>query len=478
MSPERTNNVTSLPVRPDRAQRADQQAPASDFFATLLDAHADRAADRAPSRRERQPSDDATRDRRPVDRPARPDRPADVRDRATPAPAADQPAPEPTTTDEATPAEKAAAAAAASAMLGLLAAVAPQQPTPTAQAPAQPAPVVEEPTVAPQPAAQVPAVVPQPAAEGPVVDPQAAPSAVPGSKVAAEVALVPGPETAGIEGSETEVPAESAQAAVATEGAATTPVAGRASVADSANARPGDRRPEGVSGGAAEARPSAEAPVNAPATAAQSGEAGSQQSDQRQSDAPRTMQPAAPAPTAPTQRVDVTPLAPAQSAVAQSGEARGAATLAQAPRAVGQLIHLASERGVQHARLNLKPVELGGIEIRLVASSAGVTAHVVADSPEAARLLQQAGDDLRRSLADNNVELLSLDVSTSDQERRDASAASGGFEQFGETGQRGRDGLGRPQHAGAGETDTDLPTSTDQGTVIELPDGVLVDVLA
>jgi flagellar hook-length control protein FliK len=155
-------------------------------------------------------------------------------------------------------------------------------------------------------------------------------------------------------------------------------------------------------------------------------------------------------------------------------EPKGAATLAQAPRAVGQLIHLASERGVQHARLNLKPVELGGIEIRLVASSAGVTAHVVADSPEAARLLQQAGDDLRRSLADNNVELLSLDVSTSDQERRDASAASGGFEQFDETGPRGRDG--RPQRAG--ETDTDLPISTDQGTVIELPDGVLVDVLA
>ena len=113
-----------------------------------------------------------------------------------------------------------------------------------------------------------------------------------------------------------------------------------------------------------------------------------------------------------------------------------------------------------------------------MASSAGVTAHVVADSPEAARLLQQAGDDLRRSLADKNVELLSLDVSTSDQERPDASAAGGGFEQFGDTGPRGRDGLGRPQHAGARETDIDLPTSPAQGTVLELPDGVLVDVLA
>jgi flagellar hook-length control protein FliK len=358
-------------------------------------------------------------------------------------------------------------------MLGLLAAVAPQ-PQPTAQAPAQPAPAVEEPTVAPQPVAQVPAVVPQPtpADDTPAPQPTAASGAV------EEGAHVPAPETTGIEGSKIETPAEPAVAAVATEEAAKTPVAGRASVADSGNTRPGDRRSEGVSGGGAEARPSATSVTSAetPVTEQPTAQSGDQrQSDQRQNDAPRTMQPAAPAPTqAPTQRVDVTPLTVSGNTAPVNTEPKGAATLAQAPRAVGQLIHLASERGVQHARLNLKPVELGGIEIRLVASSAGVTAHVVADSPEAARLLQQAGDDLRRSLADNNVELLSLDVSTSDQERRDASAASGGFEQFDETGPRGRDG--RPQRAG--ETDTDLPISTDQGTVLELPDGVLVDVLA
>jgi flagellar hook-length control protein FliK len=478
MSPERTNNVTSLPVRPDRSQRSDQQqAPASDFFATLLDAHADRKADRAPSRRERQPSDDGPRDRRPVDRPARADRPADVRDRSKPSPAADQPTSEPAPTDEPTPADTAAAAAAASAMLGLLAAAVapPQQQQPTTPVTGQAAPAVEEPVTAPQPVAQVPAVVPQPAAVTEPAAPQGAPSGA-----VEEAAHVPGPETAGIEGNKIETPAEPAVAAVATEEVAQAPVAGRASVADSGNTRPGDRRSEGVSGGGAEARPSA-ASADTPVTeqpTAQSGQQGA--SDQRQTDrqdAPRvTAQAAQPTPQAPTQRVDVTPLAPAQGAVVNAGEPKGAATLAQAPRAVGQLIHLASERGVQHARLNLRPVELGGIEIRLVASSAGVTAHVVADSPEAARLLQQAGDDLRRSLADNNVELLSLDVSTSDQERRDASAASGGFEQFDETGPRGRDGLGRAQRAG--ESDTDLPISTDQGTVLELPDGVLVDVLA
>jgi flagellar hook-length control protein FliK len=388
MSPERTNNVTSLPVRPDRSQRADQQAPASDFFATLLDAHADRA-DRAPSRRERQPSDDGPRDRRPVDRPARPDRPADVPHRK-PAPAAEHPTSEPATTDEPTPADKAAAAAAASAMLGLLAAVTPQPPAATAQAPTQTAPVVEEPTVAAQ---TTPVVTPQAevvgsvvaAQEGAVAEPQ-----VPATEPVVGVATVEGAETAGIEGTETEAPAQRAMAAVATEEAVQTPVAGRASVADSGNTRPGDRRSEGVSGDGAEARPSAQAPVNA-RPAAQSGGAASQ-GDQRQSDTPAprvTTQAAQPTPQPQTQRVDVSPLAGVSTqGVQQGAEPKGAATLAQAPRAVGQLIHLASERGVQHARLNLKPVELGGIEIRLIASSAGVTAHVVADSPEAARLLQ------------------------------------------------------------------------------------------
>jgi flagellar hook-length control protein FliK len=289
------------------------------------------------------------------------------------------------------------------------------------------------------------------------------------------VATVEGAETAGLEGDESKAPVAPA---VEPAGEPQTLDAGRASVADSGNTRPGDRRSEGVSGGGAEARPSADTPVNAPPTTQGQDSGSQQQSDQRQSDtaAPRvTTQGAQPAAQAApqTQRVDVTPPGvTGQAAVQQSAEPKGAATLAQAPRAVGQLIHLASERGVQHARLNLKPVELGGIEIRLVASSAGVTAHVVADSPEAARLLQQAGDDLRRSLADNNVELLSLDVSTSDQERRDASAASGGFEQS------GRDGLGRPQHDRGAETGTDLPTSPTQESVIELPDGVLVDVLA
>ena len=119
MSPERTSNATSLPVRADRAPRADNQAPASDVFATLLGAHADRA-DRAPSRRERQPANDDAGRERQRDRGAV-DRPGAARARREPAPAT-----EPTKTDGP---GKPADDAPASSLFGLIAAVAPQQPT-------------------------------------------------------------------------------------------------------------------------------------------------------------------------------------------------------------------------------------------------------------------------------------------------------------------------------------------------------------
>ena len=51
------------------------------------------------------------------------------------------------------------------------------------------------------------------------------------------------------------------------------------------------------------------------------------------------------------------------------------------------MLHIAAERGVTHARLNLKPVELGGIEVRLQTTPQGISAQLVADSPEAARML-------------------------------------------------------------------------------------------
>ena len=54
----------------------------------------------------------------------------------------------------------------------------------------------------------------------------------------------------------------------------------------------------------------------------------------------------------------------------------------------------------------------------------GIHALLVADSPEAARMLASAGDDLRRQLEDKNVNLLSLDVSTSSEQAATQPAAA------------------------------------------------------
>jgi flagellar hook-length control protein FliK len=150
---------------------------------------------------------------------------------------------------------------------------------------------------------------------------------------------------------------------------------------------------------------------------------------------------------------------------------------ARAPEAVVALMQVASERGITRAKLTLKPAELGGIEIRLRASADGVRAHLVADSPQAAALLQSAGDDLRRSLAGRDVTLLALEISTAAPQAGtagDGSAAHDGNAASGGTGQpgTGSTGSGTTSTATSGDPDSQLPT------VIELSDGLLVDVLA
>jgi flagellar hook-length control protein FliK len=143
------------------------------------------------------------------------------------------------------------------------------------------------------------------------------------------------------------------------------------------------------------------------------------------------------------------------------------APLHHVPRVTAMLLHVAAERGITRARINLRPEDLGGIEVRLQSSAAGVTAHLVADSPEAARLLAQAGDDLRRSLESRDVNLLSLEVSTSNQERRG--------DQPGQTPET--DFLGRPVSSKADPTPA-APEPVAATQTLELPGGLLVDVLA
>jgi flagellar hook-length control protein FliK len=179
----------------------------------------------------------------------------------------------------------------------------------------------------------------------------------------------------------------------------------------------------------------------------------------------------APAPAQPT----ASPIAPASApGMPSTPQVQRAVPLSRAIATTGVLVHVMADKGVNHARLNLKPAELGGIEVRLRSTGEGVHALLVADSPEAARMLASAGDDLKRQLEDKNVNLLSLDVSTSDQ--RSEQGAGFSTDDFGDD--RYRPGHSNMSRSSANESALlmDAPAAAD--TVLVLPDGVHVDVLA
>lgn len=87
-------------------------------------------------------------------------------------------------------------------------------------------------------------------------------------------------------------------------------------------------------------------------------------------------------------------------------------------------------------------------------------------------MLTQASDDLRRQLAERDVTLLSLDVSTSGEQRHDNTAAGG----FGAFDDFSRPSFGSSPQPSAAEPVDAAPAPAE--TTLVLADGVLVDVLA
>lgn len=140
----------------------------------------------------------------------------------------------------------------------------------------------------------------------------------------------------------------------------------------------------------------------------------------------------APAPTATPVRAPSNGVAtpslwsgPTAPASARPATTSSASNLRHAPAAIASLLQAAHERGIGHARINLHPTTLGRIEVHVQTTPDGVSATVVADSPEAVRLLGLARDDLRRALESPDVELLSLEISLADDPRPPAAASSG-----------------------------------------------------
>jgi len=81
--------------------------------------------------------------------------------------------------------------------------------------------------------------------------------------------------------------------------------------------------------------------------------------------------------------------------------------------------------------------------------------------------LQQAGDDLRRSLEQQGVNVLSLDIGHSGDER--SAGRAGTFADH-----EGRDGRGDSAADSTADGEPEVTTTT----TLQLPNGVLVDVLA
>jgi flagellar hook-length control protein FliK len=141
--------------------------------------------------------------------------------------------------------------------------------------------------------------------------------------------------------------------------------------------------------------------------------------------------------------------------------------LHQAVETVQAVVKMAQTNGVTRARVALHPEQLGGLEIHLSSTKDGVTARVVADAAQAANVLRHAGDELRRSLESQGINLVRFDVGTAggQQERRSD------FGQEPGSGSNGRTPTDSME-------ETEVTSDTTQERTVQLPNGVLVDVLA
>jgi flagellar hook-length control protein FliK len=135
-------------------------------------------------------------------------------------------------------------------------------------------------------------------------------------------------------------------------------------------------------------------------------------------------------------------------------------------------VQLANARGAAHARIQLRPAELGGLMIRLKSTAEGMTATIKAERPEAAAALDRAAADLRRTLEDRGVTLVSLDVSVA------SDAGGSALDRRGEPGDAAAATAAGRTRGGAGTTDSTDDDDLTAAPAVRLPAGALVDVHA
>jgi flagellar hook-length control protein FliK len=93
-------------------------------------------------------------------------------------------------------------------------------------------------------------------------------------------------------------------------------------------------------------------------------------------------------------------------------------------RELGSRVHMAVREGGRELVVNLRPADLGHLTIRVTMTDGVMQASIIADRPEAARMLQQSLGHLDTALSDLGYSLDNLDVAYSGQDPRDAQASS------------------------------------------------------
>jgi flagellar hook-length control protein FliK len=178
-----------------------------------------------------------------------------------------------------------------------------------------------------------------------------------------------------------------------------------------------------------------------------------------------------PAPTVATQ---AQPAAPPQTAVpvASGAPQLTRASVLQTAERVQELVRIATTRaGTARAVLQLRPAELGQVDVHLRTTRNGLVATIAAHEQVGLDALQQAGNELRRTLEDKGVQLHSLDLQLGDGRNSFFNQSDAREASSGRRGAVATHGLG---------SDDDLVAS-DELTITHAPStpaGALVDVQA
>jgi chemotaxis protein MotD len=96
---------------------------------------------------------------------------------------------------------------------------------------------------------------------------------------------------------------------------------------------------------------------------------------------------------------------------------------------IGARVHMAVREGGRELVVNLRPADLGRLTIRVTMTDGVMHAQILADRPEAARMLQGSLGNLGSALGELGYSLDSLDVSyggQGSQDPRDASSSTRG----------------------------------------------------